>query len=377
MREALIMAYPDIKIVNFPDRHHLNEFAELDYVWLNWYENNNSKNLITFTKIELLKWIKLVILHVKGVKIIYTIHNSIPHEYKYPKLYQFLLREYLRLAKHIVILSDITIEKMNLTTKKAILKKVIKIPHPTYLCEPKIYPKENKTFKVLFFGLLRPYKNIEMLLTLAKTHKNIEFIIAGRPYCESYGDTLTTKATGLDNLCLLLKNLTDDEINELMDESSVLALPYNTKSSLNSGVAIYALSKGLNVIIPCIGTIQELKHKDYVYHYEYNSEEDHIIAFDSALLRSYYEFQSNYDTFIAKAQMLRAEVQETNSVSAISKKIMRLNLSPKTFMSATNVRQSHRNNREGGAIHTIIDSYPSNRFNMPIWHTNYEEYARA
>lgn len=347
MRDALIMAYPETRIVKFPDRHHLHQFAELDYVWLNWYENNSSNQLFQFIKTELLKWIKLAFIKAKGVKIIYTIHNCIPHEYKYPRLYRYILREYLRLSNHIVILSDLTLEKGNIQKNKTLLNKVVKIPHPTYLCKSKIYPKDKKEFKVLFFGLLRPYKNIEMLLAVAKKHRDIEFIIAGRPYNEKYKQMLEVEAAGTDNIHLELRNLTDNEINALMDDSSILALPYNIKSSLNSGVAVYALSKGLNVIIPCIGTVQELKNKDAVYYYEYIHEQRHIEAFESALLRSYNEYQYNYETFITKAEMLRAEIHETNSISAISHKIMELDLSPKTFMGDSIAGQSRYTNRGG------------------------------
>lgn len=37
MRDAIVLAYPEIEIVNMPGR--FKDFIKVDVVWLNWYEN--------------------------------------------------------------------------------------------------------------------------------------------------------------------------------------------------------------------------------------------------------------------------------------------------------------------------------------------------
>lgn len=198
-----------------------------------------------------------------------------------------------------------------------------------------------------------------MILAVAKKHPGINFVIAGAAIDQNYAESIYKAADNLSNVRLILHRLTDEEINELMDEASVLALPYDLKSSLNSGAAMFALSKGLNVVIPNIGTILELSNRDKVYGYDYNNDSEHQSKFENALMKAQEDFMSDYPQFVRNSEILREEVLSSNSTETLSKIIMKLNLRPK---------RGGVNICELAVYECII---------MPFRHTDFEEYARA
>lgn len=355
MRDAIVLAYPEIEIVNMPGR--FKDFIKVDVVWLNWYENFSGRNRAYYLYHAVRRLLKLLIFKCCSTKIIYTVHNRQPHETQYSALNRLFYKCVFSLVDNIVILSDLTRDVIKEIGGKKFSGKIIKIPHPTYLCPKKKYQDNPEGFTVLFFGLLRPYKNIEMLLSVAASHPEINFVIAGAALDLNYADSLKKAASGLNNVHLILRRLTDEEINKLMDEASVLALPYDLKSSLNSGAAMFALSKGLNVVIPNIGTILELSNRDKVYGYDYNNDSEHQSKFENALMSAFEDFMSDYSQFVRNSEILREEVLSSNSTETLSKIIMKLNLN------------------RGGVNVCELEIYEY--ITMPVRHTDFEEYARA
>ena len=355
MREAIMQAYPDTEFVDLPK--NLGAVKKIDCVWLNWFENIFGKNLISYIYHALRRLLILGLLKCHGAKIVYTVHNRQPHEMRYRQLNGLFYKVSFLLADYIVVLSDVTNEVIKSVSIKASERKIIKIPHPAYTTSPKIYPEKSGPFSVLFFGMIRPYKNIEMILTVAKNNPGINFVIAGAAIDPNYALYINSAADNISNVRLLLHRLTDEEINTLMDEASVLALPYDLKSSLNSGAAMFALSKGLNVVIPNIGTVLELSNRDKVYGYDYNQDSEHQAKFEKALMRAYDDFTSDYRQFVRNSEILREEVLSSNSTEKLSKIIMKLNL------------------KRGGVSACELAIYEC--ITMPLRHTDFEVYARA
>ena len=89
---------------------------------------------------------------------------------------------------------------------------------------------------------------------------------------------------------------------------------------------MFALSKGLNVVIPNIGTILELSNRDKVYGYDYNNDSEHQAKFENALMKAYEDFMSDYSQFVRNSEILREEVLSSNSTETLSTIIMKLNL---------------------------------------------------
>ena len=98
-------------------------------------------------------------------------------------------------------------------------------------------------------------------------------------------------------------------------------MPYNIASSQNSGVAIYAFSKGINVVIPEIETIQDLRNKDAVYSYRYDDVMEHLERLESAVVAAKEEYFNNYTQFVEKTDRLHNEIVNEYSLDGVAKQI--------------------------------------------------------
>lgn len=305
------------KSLNLPK--HTNIF------WLNWYENIDCNSFSPFFKNLILKIVYFIRMKGSTGKVIVVFHNKRPHEIYYEKITLWFMRFLLRNCDRIIILCSDSIDVINKLAQKNLSKKMYKISHPCYLCTPKIYlDAPDKCFKILFAGLLRPYKNIELLLNIAQKHPELEFIISGKPIDNTYANFLLQNVKKLSNVTLELKYNSDKEFELLMDNATVLVLPYHLYSTLNSGVAMFAFSKGINVIMPKIGTVTELDNQNLVFSYTYEKESEHFEKLEKKIIEAYSLHNTNYNEFIRRAKVIRNEVLHKFSVESISKQIQGL-----------------------------------------------------
>jgi glycosyltransferase involved in cell wall biosynthesis len=138
-------------------------------------------------------------------------------------------------------------------------EKIFVIPHGSYdhyKGNCKIDSDPNK-IKILFFGLIRPYKGVEYLIKAFENIKNekYELIIAGESW-EGYNiKKLVEGSTKKDKIRLINKYITDEEVNNLFNQADVLVLPYLRASQ--SGAAHIAISYGIPVIVSKVGGLIE------------------------------------------------------------------------------------------------------------------------
>lgn len=285
-----------------------------DWIILNWWEDEY------FKRSKLRRGIAKWLLRLSRARKAVVFHNKQPHECNDVKVkfYKNLLNK----ADRIILLTESS--RKNLAAiigEEAAQKKGVVVHHPNYDVRPKKWGAEpDKRFKVLFFGFLRPYKNIELLIEIAKRHPEIDFTIAGDTLGnKEYSETLKAKCDGLVNLKLDVRFLSDKDIDDLIEDVHILCLPYNVASSQNSGVAIYAFSKGINVVIPEIETIKDLKNKDAVYSYYYEDMVDHLKRLEGTIVAAKEEYFKNYTQFVEKTDRLHKEIAGEYSLDNIVK----------------------------------------------------------
>lgn len=142
-------------------------------------------------------------------------------------------------------------------------KKISRIPHGNYIgylnnkldthTNPLI--NENKDeFRILLFGKLKRIKRIDIAikaLGYLKRKKNhaVKLIIAGKPYdIEEAELSQLIKDEGVeDNVSLILRYISDDELNSLFLRSHVSLLPYDL--IFQSGVLLLCMSYRVPVIV--------------------------------------------------------------------------------------------------------------------------------
>lgn len=321
MCKALESISPSIKLLSFNTSNIFRNFFKSGVYWLNWYEDLGKCKKVVLLML-LIRTIQLFLMKLSRGKIFYVLHNKLPHEMVYPHISKAFIKLLILWSDKIVVLCDDSIPVVNALAGKNVSNKILKVLHPCYSCVPKEYPKTNEgTFTILFFGQIRPYKNIELLIDVAKEFPNCKFIIAGKPQNNNYITNLTNRSSGLCNVKFILGFISDVELNNLMEQASVLVLPYHLESSLNSGAAMYAFSKGLNVIMPEIGTIAELNTKKYVFSYKYKNDNEHKKQLKKKISEAYTLYNNDYSHFVYRSFLIRSEVISHCSLAVISEQI--------------------------------------------------------
>jgi glycosyltransferase involved in cell wall biosynthesis len=114
-------------------------------------------------------------------------------------------------------------------------------------------------FIYLYFGQIRDYKNVELLVEefLALNEPDALLLIAGS--CgpdEARAQRLQQTAATHDNIRLDLRHVPEEVLFEYLEASNLVVLPY--KRILNSGSVMMALSAARPVLAPNVGSIIEV-----------------------------------------------------------------------------------------------------------------------
>ena len=191
---------------------------------------------------------------------ILLVHNFIPHESRF--FDPFMNRLVLRAFDKFIVLSDKVGQEIHAINPKA---EVVVAKHPVYKNNtPRMLRNEaNKVLglnpdkhTLLFFGLIRDYKGLDLLLeAFSLMGEHFQLIIAGEVYGNSkkYEDLISKSS----NKNILFHNffVPEKEVHLYFSASDLCVLPY--KSGTQSGVKSTADDFGIPCLISNVGGIAE------------------------------------------------------------------------------------------------------------------------
>jgi len=197
----------------------------------------------------------------KKIKIIGLIHNAIPHEKRF---FDTLFAKFFfkRCDGFIVLSEPVKADLLKLMPSA----KILLSPHPIYdHYNAKTDANEAKTQlglipdkkTLLFFGLIREYKGLDLLIeSMSLLDNDYQLIIAG----ESYEDfdkyqSLIDDSPFRDNIKVLQQYIPDNMVSILFSASDVLVLPY--RSATQSGVVAVAYQLETPMIATNVGALGE------------------------------------------------------------------------------------------------------------------------
>lgn len=125
------------------------------------------------------------------------------------------------------------------------------IPHGHYKERFARHPhSEMEMSRVVFFGLIRPYKNVPRLIEVfAETARPGEFLsVVGRPQEDWLRAEIVQAAAGITQIGLDLRFVADEELVAEVTRAQLVVLPYLEMN--NSGALFVALSLGRPVLVP-------------------------------------------------------------------------------------------------------------------------------
>lgn len=195
-------------------------------------------------------------------KTILNIHDPVPHTGEYAPTRERLKSFLIKFSSHIITFSRYSYGQMN--QKYHVEHKSSSLCLLPYKFYSKIY--EYKKFEIgikdddlviLFFGRLSKYKGLSFLVdayrNIKRHNQRIRLLIAGKSENHNYVESL--QISEQDNIILLNRFITIDEMCSLFSQSSLLVCPYIEASQ--SGVLMTASAFGIPVLASNVGSFSE------------------------------------------------------------------------------------------------------------------------
>lgn len=260
----------------------------VDVLYLNWKESD-----FTERDISILRQARVF-----GKKIVWIFHNRIPHDSKNVERDKNAIRFLIDISNVILIHSKRSINYL-LEYKRTInINKVHYIPHVNFIGDyfgnsdirEKMSIAED-TYVFAMYGRIRPYKNIELLIDAFSDMEdcsNSKLLIVGIADDKQYFRDLCKKAVDNCNIHIIDKWISSLEMKSYITGSDVVILPYDKRSSMNSGVMIMAFSYGRTVIVPSISMADDFDEQ-LIYKYDYINSTDHVLELKKEMEKAYHE----------------------------------------------------------------------------------------
>ena len=279
-------------------------------VFLSFFEEfsvESKKDFLSFW-IQLMRKLGAVILmKMVRCKIVVIMHNELSHDQdQFRKYKKFIYKFIFIAADRIVIMCNESKNAINRLFKNAdpIIRKTFKILHPEY---SSIYGQKHifdfrkangineEDIVLMCFGQIRPYKQIECLVDVAKMLPgNVKIVVLGTGPDKQYVEQIEKKGQRISNFIFINKYIEDYDVENYFKMVDAFILPYS-EGSLNSGVVMTAFTYGKPVICSKIGTIGEFpSHFTFLYE-ESSSYEVKKVNLLSAIER-YIRFRNDNNT---------------------------------------------------------------------------------
>jgi len=251
-----------------------------DYIHFDWIHQYylRRSNWITYLFYPLFVIQVLFVKYILRVKIVWTLHNIIPHDKAYFGPYRWARVFFASKCAWIRVFSYDTAEKAAILLNVP-LEKFKVVPEGSYVgyYPDTITQKEARSYLnvemnkrvFLFFGSMRPYKGIEDLINIYKRIRTDDtfLILAGKCLSHEYKDEIGKRVSGNNDILLHAFTIEVLDVQEYMNASDIVVLPY--KKVENSGSAILAMGFKKPVVAPNIGVLPirlkgqtELLYKD-------------------------------------------------------------------------------------------------------------------
>jgi glycosyltransferase involved in cell wall biosynthesis len=258
-----------------PYTSHGNPWGDLGFAcgypivhwhWLNRFYQ--SRTLPRFLARSVLFAASLAVIRLRGTKMVFTVHNLIPHDCIYPGLHR-LINRYMGLVMHrLLVHSEDAVDAVAAVyggrSKIRIVEHVDFEPVPPVSDGPAghpavdaLRPPGSRPF-VLAFGTVRRYKRLERLLAAADAldKLGIDVVIAGKP-AESFEPQVRAWAEGKRNVTLRLGFIEEAELSAWQRAAGAVIFCH-AEGSLTSGAAHMALAHGVPVVSSSAIAFQEM-----------------------------------------------------------------------------------------------------------------------
>lgn len=268
---ALASKYPDVRII------HVHWIAELiaPVMW--------AKSRARFRIKLWLLGLDCLLCRLRGVRLIWTVHNLVEHESNDEERELEIRRLLFNVTSSIIIHSVDAARAVLDTYQIKHSKSINVIPHGNYVG---IY-KEDKAFSsdlvrelvisdtdivLLFFGLIRRYKGLEALIDAFREIRDTRYrlVIAGRPTDAELETRIKRKIACDPRICVRLGFIPNEQVASYFRIASAVVLPF--QRTLTSGSVILAMSMGRCLVLPTEARVLGIPGDEGAVYYTDDSE---------------------------------------------------------------------------------------------------------
>lgn len=217
-------------------------------------------------------------------------HNLNDHDSG--RLQRWLTRYFLAQADAFIVHTS---EQEAILLKLFPHKKVVRHPHPVYnqFPEASITLPQRGRLELLFFGFIRPYKGLDLLVqALAEVaDKTVFLTVVGEPWIDP--ETLRTRilSMGAPNVELHFEYVDDVSAANYFKRADIVVLPYLTATG--SGVAALAQNYERPLLVTAVGGLKEVVENGVTGHIVEPNSVDQIVKcireLDRASLQSMHD----------------------------------------------------------------------------------------
>jgi beta-1,4-mannosyltransferase len=224
----------------------------------------------------------------RGLRLVWVVHNLKPHDASPGG--SDLGQRFLTSLDGIIYLSKYSREAF-IDTYGVNVRHELVSKHGHYrddmLSPPRPPSATWEGIEVCYFGQIRAYKGLEDLIECADGFGGLQVTVTGFRVDSAYSAKIEALAEGRSAVRLDLRNnpLSLSELEAVIDRCHGVVLPY--RSILNSGAALFALSRHRPVLCPHLGSLPEVQADvgaDWLHLYRG--------ALESSVLRSFVEYLS-------------------------------------------------------------------------------------
>lgn len=280
--------------------HKKSWLGRYDILHFHWPDGfiNQPKLLKAFQRVMILTFV-VASAKAKGTKLVWTVHNIVPHDAYHAKLSQYFMRWFIKQCDGLIFMSELSKNTFFEHYQPQEELQWAIIPHGHYRTSyPPAIDKgqakkqlglpENKKV-LLSFGMIKPYKNIDVLVDVFARANPAEYllVIAGNPDTPQMAECLEALQATSDKVRLFLKFIPDEELSVFLSAADLVILPY--KAILNSGALLLALSFNKPVIAPRIGAFTALQQElgsQWIHCYDGELQPETLISASQQLLQA-------------------------------------------------------------------------------------------
>ncbi|MEM1253013.1 MAG: glycosyltransferase family 4 protein [Cyanobacteria bacterium P01_H01_bin.21] len=274
-----------------PREIHQREPKVLHIHWLHEFYSAGS---VIHTIKPLIKFILgLIVVKLKGVKIVWTAHNIRHHELEYPLIDRICTLSVAAFSNAIIVHSEAAKKELMKDLPFDVSKKAHVIAHANYIGQYKNtlslaesrrqlrIPESKIVF--LFFGLIRPYKGVIELIQAFEelNHPDAHLVIAGKSKDPELTKAIQAKADSNSAIQFIPGFIEDDDVQMYMNAADVVTFPY--KNILTSGAVMLAISFGRACLAPQKDCITEVLDHQGAFLYDPNLKNGLLTAMQEAI----------------------------------------------------------------------------------------------